>query len=472
MRLLTIFFVLSVVLFFPALVSAQDKRLRVNQDKAFPPFESVTDSAQAELIIPISILVEQLNLKLFDAANAELSVCLGEAPCLYFAQQIKAWRCVSNVCEQGEEGMRPAACFADQFRSYSDEDQTKISQAICSIVKSPTKETRISLLDLVPDMSEHVLIENSAYLWAFKKNVDQCVAVIKDYVGEFGPNWNFRWYRSLSGCRILAQESTRVKEEKDYHKWLSIQRGEGQCSDIKNKTLREACEAPGSAYPKPGFEFLPGISNMDVVATQGWIDSLELNVFGALKEDLSLCKDNELCLEKVNDLQDWFCFSKACSGKEPIKEMGNCNKEFFDNSSREFVQKFNELACAYLNTPNSQTRKDLSQIESMEDPDIDGLLKAVAVISALNGSAKSCQETIKNHVGQYGPLWSREWYAALSGCRILAGESTLEQEEKDFRRWLAVESGMGSCSHISNPELREACTTPGATFPKFVYEKK
>lgn len=445
--------------------------MRVNRDEALPPFESVTDNASVELIIPIPILVEQLNLKLFDAADGELSICLGEAPCLYFAQQIKAWRCASNVCEQGDGLARSAGCFADQFRSYSDEDQTKISQAICSIVKSPTKETRISLLDLVPDMSEHVLIENSAYLWAFKKNVDQCVAVIKDYVGEFGPNWNFRWYRALSGCRILAQESTRVKEEKDYHKWLSIQRGEGQCSDIKIKTLREACEAPGSAYPKPGYEFIPGISSLDVTSKQTLLDLLQLNEYlGAGSDDLSLCNDYKECLELMDKMKYWTCADKVCDSSDEGTYIASCFGDWFSSSSNEVRDQANKLICNLIKVPGKDSRQAFIKATGQEALE-DVFVLDIAKFMAMKGDALSCQQHIIDYLGPYGARWKPVWYAGLSGCRILARESTYEQERKDFATWFAVLDGVGNCSSIINNELKNACNTPGAASPKPIAEK-
>lgn len=86
---------------------------------------------------------------------------------------------------------------------------------------------------------------------------------------------------------------------------------------------------------------------------------------------------------------------------------------------------------------------------------------------ALKGSAESCENYIKSYVGAYGygSQWNYRWYRALSGCRILAHESTREQEEKDFYTWLGVVREAGDpCSDIVNSELRNACSTPGARF--------
>lgn len=471
-RLSISFFFLTVVLSLPALVFAEDQRLRVNQDEAWQPTESVTDNAQTEQIIPIPILIQQLNLKLFDAANGELSICMGEAPCLYFAQQIKAWRCASNVCEQGKGGARPAACFADQFKDYSAEDQVKISQAICSIVKSPTQEAKISLLDLAPDMSEHVLVENIAYLWAFKKNVDQCVAVIKDFVGEFGPNWNFRWYRALSGCRILAQESTRQKEEKDFSTWFGLKRGEGQCSDIKNITLKEACEIPEAPSPKPGFEFLPGISSLDNNSRQALLDELGLKEFlGTASGDSSLCKDDRDCLKLMDIMAYWICVENACLVEDKLKDPISCFKEVTGNVSMESRNNFNANVCSLINSSDKVSREAFLAANPELGLAEGDIVRDMAYRIAQKGDAKSCEQIIKDYLGPYGPQWKSVWYVNLSGCRILARESTYEQERKDFAAWFSVLEGAGNCSGIKNSELKNACNTAGATSPKPVYEK-
>ena len=84
---------------------------------------------------------------------------------------------------------------------------------------------------------------------------------------------------------------------------------------------------------------------------------------------------------------------------------------------------------------------------------------------ALKGSAESCENYIKSYVGAYGygSQWNYRWYRALSGCRILAHESTREQEEKDFYTWLGVVREAGApCPDIVNSELRNACSVPGA----------
>lgn len=450
-------FILSVVLSLPSLVFAQDNQLRVIHDEALPVSQT---AAPAEMVIPIPILLQQLNLKLFDAAYGELSICQFEAPCLYFAQQIKSWRCASNICDEGDGGTRSAQCFLDQFSTYSDKDQAKISQAICSIVKSPVKDSRMSLLDVVPDTSEHLLVENTAYLWAFKKNADQCMAFIKDYVGKFGPNWNFRWYRALSGCRILAQESTREKEEKDFHKWFSLVRGEGKCSEIKNKTLREACQAPGAASPVPGFEFLPGISQMDKVATQTTIDFLGLKTFQAAVDGKAICEDNEKCSDDLKVFDSYRCADRECAAdKDPV----HCFQGFAEDLSAEVRARFKDLMCPDIKFPSSETRQSIMKVVSSADEK--GLVEMGAYLLAMKGSAKSCQDFIKGYVGQYGSAWSSRWYVALSGCRILARESTFEEEEKDFRVWLGVVIGANNCSGIKNIELRNACNTPGAASP-------
>jgi hypothetical protein len=94
----------------------------------------------------------------------------------------------------------------------------------------------------------------------------------------------------------------------------------------------------------------------------------------------------------------------------------------------------------------------------------DELVELEAYYLALNESAGSCQNHIKFHVGEFGPQWNYKWYRALSGCRLLSGESILELEESDFYTWFGVERNF-NCAAIDDSEMRNACNAPGATSP-------
>lgn len=188
------------------------------------PVSSTDDSVPAQ-VIPIDILVEQLNLKIYDAAEGDVSLCNNDVTCLYNAKQIKAWRCVSSVCNGEGTGILPTACFEGYLWNTSKTQLAQINEAICPIIKSSTKETRGALSGQISDILETSLIEQSAYLQAFKGNADLCKSTIKDYIGAYGPNWNFKWYRALSGCNILSGKKTREEEEKDFQTWFGVEQG-------------------------------------------------------------------------------------------------------------------------------------------------------------------------------------------------------------------------------------------------------
>jgi hypothetical protein len=115
---------------------------------------------------------------------------------------------------------------------------------ICNMVKSPGIETRQALVKATPEIHEAGMVEGIAYMYAFERNVTACQDEIKNYVGPYGPAWNVRWYRDMSGCRILTKTRTRKEEENDFSIWLG-----GNCSKIVNTEMRSACSTPGAPFP-------------------------------------------------------------------------------------------------------------------------------------------------------------------------------------------------------------------------------
>lgn len=201
--------------------------------------------------------------------------------------------------------------------------------------------------------------------------------------------------------------------------------------NIVNGELKTACNTPGVTAPKASYELIPGISSLDTAAIKASINGLVLEQYQAiLLDDPLLCDDDEKCLKQFKRFKVWLCSSNECSGEENGKEPMKCFKEIENNTSQEVTTQMNELICQLIKTPGSEARRALTSI----NPDIveDGLVQYGAYLMAIKGSAKSCQDYIKEYIGAYGPQWKHYWYAALSGCRILAKESTLEQEEKDF----------------------------------------
>ena len=449
---------------------ANDELVKTNQELPLQSASSYSENSLPDYKTPIPILVEQLHLAIFDAAQGELSACKGDETCLYYAKQIKSWRCAASVCDGEGTGILPTACFEGFAENYSKKDLALINEAICPFIKDSNIDTRKVLSGRIPSGSDNSLVEVGAYLLAFKGNADLCQDSIKKYVGEFGPNWNFKWYRALTGCSILAGKSTREQEEKDYFTWFVKQKGVGDCSKMMNSVLKDACNSPEAPYPTPAYELLPGISQMGVGSTtnKNLIDSLQIKKYKAILEDASKCNGDKDCLSLVKKINKWFCAATACkstegNNKNPIECFQDVANEVSDDKKAEVIKQL----CTMLNTPSPETRKAL--LANL--PDEKNLIEPGAYLLAMNGSAQACQNYIKDYWGSYGPKWKPYWYVALSGCRILARESTVEQEEKDFSTWLSVIEGVNNCSGIENSELRNACNTPGATSPKPGYDE-
>ncbi len=162
-----------------------------------------------------------------------------------FSQDIKGLLCAADVCDGKDKSKEPAACLGKNFLKHSSvEDLKKISSLICSIIKSPSAATRRAFLNFRTEMDENDLVQSGAYLMAYKGSAASCENYIKDYVGAYGPQWNYKWYKAMSGCRILAKNRSREEEEKDFSAWLG-----GNCSKIINTEMRKACNSPGTSFP-------------------------------------------------------------------------------------------------------------------------------------------------------------------------------------------------------------------------------
>jgi hypothetical protein len=469
-RLSVIIVTLVVILTAAGNCIAGEEQVITNQEQPSQTSVSSSESSIPAKAIAIEIYVGQLNLKMYEAAEAELSLCKDDATCLYHAKQMKSWRCAASVCDGEEKGKAPALCFEGYSDKYSKEVLPQINDSICAVIKSSGKETREALSSLVSDVFENSLVEEGAYLLALKGGADSCQNFIKSYVGAYGPNWNFKWYRAMSGCRILAHESTRDKEEKYFSVWFGVEQGLNNCSDIVNTELKAACNTPEAASPRPSYETLPGSVSSESELNKSLIHSLQLKMYKAILGDLSLCEEDEDCLSHAKEMKSWVCASGACAetdgkGEKPL----DCFQDVANELSAEKKDQIGVPLCAMLKSPSPETRKALLVYLPNEEDD---LIEPAAYRLALNVSAESCQALIKDYFGAYGSKWNLWRYRVLSGCRILAKESTVEQEEKDFNTWLAVGEGLSNCSSIVNSELKNACNTPGVTFPKPVDAKK
>jgi hypothetical protein len=196
----------------------------------------------------IKSVVDRLHLNAYEAAIGDLSLCGGDMACLEHAKDIKSWICLVAVCNGTDISKKPFACLEEILKQESPiEFEDQINEWICPAVESPSTETRKVFMDHVPVAGEDSLVEGGAYLMALKGSAVSCENYIKDYVSPYGePQWNHQWYQALSGCRILARESTREQEEKDLYQWFNVLQQEGDpCLDIVGGGgLRSACSTP------------------------------------------------------------------------------------------------------------------------------------------------------------------------------------------------------------------------------------
>lgn len=192
------------------------------------------------------------------------------------------------------------------------------------------------------------------------------------------------------------------------------------------------------------------------------LNQLHLEKYEAAVGDLSLCSNNLECLDYVKRIKSWCCAAEACEGKGKVQKPLECFEGVSSKYTKKIIGQVGPLICPLIKHPTPRARRAiLVRIPSPEDEQVEHL----AGFMAVKESAASCEEYIKTYVGAYGPQWKSTWYKAMSGCRILSGERTRVQEERDFDTWFGVTRGVGACSDISNKEMRNACSAPGATPP-------
>ena len=201
--------------------------------------------------------VDKFRLRVYEATiKQDQSLCEQDEYCLDHMRYYRSLVCIDEVCNSKDKSKRSVDCAPAFAALYSPEIQVKVSGALCSLINYPGAATRAAYLSLVVDETEGEAVELGGYLMALKGSAALCQEYIRQYVGVWGPAWNFQWVRALSGCRILAKERTRAEEEKDLNIWLGAAPGAGHCLDIVNSDMREACSATGAKPPNPAYEQL------------------------------------------------------------------------------------------------------------------------------------------------------------------------------------------------------------------------
>ncbi len=199
-------------------------------------------------------------------------------------------------------------------------------------------------------------------------------------------------------------------------------------------------------------------------------DPWRLNAFEAMiNDDLSICSDDEYCLEHTRYYKSVICVADLCE-KNPEANMSFvCAPEFARQYTSKQQALINVALCSMLKSPSATARKKyLSLVKNEKEYEA---VELIAYLMALRGSSENCINYIKEFVGPYGSSWNFSWYRALSGCRILAKERTRSEEENDFKVWLKATCGRASCTNIKNREMREACKTNEAASPTPEYDQ-
>ena len=194
------------------------------------------------------------------------------------------------------------------------------------------------------------------------------------------------------------------------------------------------------------------------------VDRLHLRIYEAAAGDFSLCADDKYCSKEAKTIKSWRCAADVSNGTDKSKNPFDCFEGTADKYSKEDQAKIASSFRSLIGSPSAITRQAFLSY-SLGAATEDFIVEQGAYYMVSKGSAESCENYIKDYVGAYGPQWKPDWYKALSGCRILAGKSTREQEEKDFYTWFGVVQGSGNCSDIVNSEMQKACNAPGAASP-------
>lgn len=203
-------------------------------------------------------LFDLLRLYVFEASFGNSSACTGHSGCLEDAKRITNWLCASRACDGTDKNKTVFDC-GELSNKYSKEIKERLGSSYCFLIKSPSAFSRQTFLKYFsnnPHATDEEMVEYGAYLMALKGSAESCENYIKNYVGAYGPRWTYKWYRRMSGCRILAGKRTREQEEKDFNTWFDVMQGSGKCSDIVNSEMLKACSAPGAASPIPLLDYI------------------------------------------------------------------------------------------------------------------------------------------------------------------------------------------------------------------------
>lgn len=170
--------------------------------------------------------------------------------------------------------------------------------------------------------------------------------------------------------------------------------------------------------------------------------------------DLSMYHDKSLaeCANNVpcTRLARWQCIAKACGERGSMKPT-DCYVDL--NADKVIADAAICQADSWPSTANLQ-----SVVEALPGAKIEDVVQGIMMIRAVRGDGDGCVARIKEYVGPYGPAWSAFWVSAVSGCRILSGQRSWQEEESDYQLWKEVSLGQKQCSDIKDNEISNMCS--------------
>lgn len=432
------------------------------QDHSQPLMSS--SGAQTYKVVETKSAIESqvymLHLDVYEAAVGDLSACKEDKACLRQAQKIREWKCAADLCRSENQGKNPIGCFDGLSKELSPDKLNQLDLLVCPLLKSSNEDSRKEIVELNSKFNEDNLVESAAYVMAMNDSATTCENYIKEYVGDYGSRWNYKWYRALSGCRILAHQSTVDEEEKDFYVWYGSLIN-WSCSNIINSGVSLACQTADAAVPRLSQDTSPK-------EIETLVNELYLKTYAAPSSQTSMCEKDQTCIDLTNRLKPWFCLGYVCAGKDSTKTPSGCFKDASAYYSVVDVSKTDKNICSLLKLLDDTTRQTLSgYISGVQEDD---WVEYGAYVLALSQNAVSCQNSIRSYLGEDLFKWNYRWYRALSGCNILAGETSVAQEEAGYYIWYSIAENF-NCSMIKNSELRKACEAPGAGSPEIGHEK-
>lgn len=181
-----------------------------------------------------------------------------------------------------------------------------------------------------------------------------------------------------------------------------------------------------------------------VAVDPSWAWQIDLSSYTG--KPITDCENSAPCSRVAR----WQCLSWAC-GKDGNQKPTDC----YDQLGNVDLAQVDTAICEAVREPDYLNYRAV--VDALPGATIDNVAEGVMMVRAIRGDADGCKQGIWDHVGLNTAKWTPFWVAALSGCRIVAGKRSFEQEEKDFETWNDVDLGKKECGDIKNYDMKSMC---------------